>query len=85
MSYIFFGVNFRFQVRYILSEPKDDINWTGETGRMSNTIAATLFKSDSTFYSEYCLVCGPLAFNELCEKCLQSAGFDESHIHLFRG
>lgn len=77
--------DFRFQVRYILSEPNQDTPGNYETGRISNEIAATLFKSDSKFYSEYCLVCGPLTFNELSEKCLKSAGFDENHIHLFRG
>lgn len=79
-----FGLNFSFRVRYILSEQKD-ANWTGETGRMSNEIAASLFKSDSAYFSEYCFVCGPLPFNELCEKTLQYAGFDEHHIHSFRG
>lgn len=77
--------NFRFQVRYILSEPKGNEAWNGETGRMSNEIAASLFKPDSTFYAEFCLVCGPLPFNELCEKTLKSAGFDDNRIHYFRG
>lgn len=80
-----FSHNSRFQVRYILSEPKKDMSWNGEAGRMSDEIAATLYQSDSNFYSEYCLVCGPLPFNELCESYLKCAGFDENRIHLFRG
>lgn len=72
-------------MRYILSEPMGNANWKGEIGRMSNEIADSLFKIDSEFYSEYCFVCGPLPFNELCEKTLRCAGFDENHLHLFRG
>lgn len=75
----------RFRVRYILSEPKTDDDWHGETGRMTDEIAISLFKTDSTFYSEYCLVCGPQPFNELCEQTLRSAGYDENHMHYFRG
>lgn len=52
---------------------------------MSNELAATLGKPDSQFYSEFCLVCGPLPFNELCEKTLKSAGFDDTRTHYFRG
>lgn len=78
-------VDSRFRLRYILSEPNGSEQWNGETGRMSNEIAASLFKSDSAFYSEFCFVCGPLPFNELCEKTLQSAGFDGSRMHYFRG
>lgn len=81
----FLQIIFRFHVRYILSEPKAKSNWKGEIGRMTNEMADGLFKMDSKFYSEYCLVCGPLPFNDLCEKTLRSAGFDENHLHLFRG
>lgn len=76
--------NLRFQVRYILSEPKGN-DWNGEIGRMTDEIATSLFKTDSQFHSEFCLVCGPLPFNELCEKMLQQAGYDEHNIHYFRG
>lgn len=76
--------NFRFQVRYILSEPKQS-DWNGETGRMTSDIATSLFKNDSQYYSEFCLVCGPLPFNELCANTLKQAGFDEKNIHYFRG
>lgn len=72
-------------MRYVLSEPKENEKWTGEIGRMSEDLAASLFESDSKFYSDYCLVCGPQPFNELCEKTLRSIGFDEKRMHYFRG
>lgn len=75
---------FRFQVRYILSDLSENSNWKGEIGRMSDEIADSLFKIDSKFHSEYCFVCGPLPFNELCEKTLRNVGFDENNLHLFR-
>lgn len=52
---------------------------------MSADIATSLFKSDSSYYSEFCLVCGPLPFNDLCQTLLHQAGFDEQKIHFFRG
>lgn len=84
--FVLCGAHFttRFQVRYILSEPKQN-NWNGEIGRISADIATSLFKSDSQYYSEFCLVCGPLHFNDSCETLLHQAGFDEEKIHLFRG
>ncbi|XP_055317973.1 cytochrome b5 reductase 4 isoform X2 [Sitodiplosis mosellana] len=77
--------NNRFHMRYILSEPKNAEDWHGEIGRMTDEIAQSLFKSDSKFYSEYCLVCGPQPFNELCTKTLGLAGYDENRMHYFRG
>lgn len=61
------------------------MDWHGETGRMTDEIAINLFKPDSIYYSEYCLVCGPQPFNELCEKTLRFAGYDENRMHYFRG
>ncbi|XP_031623674.1 cytochrome b5 reductase 4 isoform X2 [Contarinia nasturtii] len=77
--------NNRFQVRYVLSEPNDDEDWHGDIGRMSEELAASLLKLDSKFYSEFCFVCGPLPFNQLCEKTLRSVGFDDKRTHFFRG
>lgn len=74
----------RFGVRYILSD-QSQIDWNGEAGRMNDEIATSLFKSDSEFYSEYCLVCGPLPFNDLCEKTLRQAGYQDDCLHYFRG
>lgn len=52
---------------------------------MSNEIAESLYKTDSKYHSEYCFVCGPLLFNELCLETLKCAGFEEKYVHLFRG
>lgn len=72
-------------MRYILSEPNAAENWTGEIGRMSDDIAASLFDVNSTCHSDFCLVCGPLPFNELCERTLRSVGFTANRLHFFRG
>lgn len=84
MEFSIFCFYCRFQVNYILSEPKSE-NWNGKIGRISNEIATSLFKTDSQYHSSYCLICGPLPFNDLCFKILLSVGYKEHQIHQFRG
>lgn len=74
---------FRLQIRHILSEPLE--SWSGEVGRMSERISNGLAALTSTCYSTFCLVCGPAPFNELCQKLLGLAGFQDNELHFFYG
>lgn len=75
----------RIQLKHILSAPETSTWPKEQTGHISLKLMESLTSSTSPNFSTFYCVCGPLSFNDICIKLLQTANIQPNNFHVFSG